>query len=112
MAKLDQYVLTSLSTETNTHIKCLQTKSLLTDVNRLDLYHDVRQDVIASFLQDDSTHLNFWGYEALINDLTPSLSSMWGSRVGGRMWSVRRMRRKKIYLRKRFGRYYDSNAWK
>ena len=56
-----------------------------------------RVEVLSSFLKDDGTHLNLLGYEALINDITLVMSVLWGKKTGGRMWSAKRIKRKRFF---------------
>ena len=80
---------------------------MLYEHNGKGLFDAYCKDVLDSFPQEDCTHLNASGYEALINDAATHLAGMWGSRVGGGMWSTKSKQRKEFFLKKRFGRRYN-----
>ena len=92
--RLDEYICLTLKDEIDDRIKCLPTKSLLCVYASNPDLDDSREDVVASYLDDDCVHLNHWGYEAMINDFCITIADMWGSMVGGQSWSERAIKRK------------------
>ena len=92
--RLDEYICLTLKDEIEDRIKCLPTKSLLHVYATNPELDACREDVLTSYLTDDCVHLNYWGYEAMINNFCNTIADMWGSMVGGQSWSERAIKRK------------------
>ena len=76
--KLDYYIKKTLSREHNITVNALELPSLFK--NKCTTYKYIYQDVIPGFLQSDNLHLNQWGYEALIRDLTVPIMDFVGAK--------------------------------
>ncbi len=104
MQYLNYYVMHDLGKEIGAKIKSIPCRSLYKIPDRCDTSEQVRDDVMTGFLEYDCVHLNIWGNEVMIHDLSNALVGNWGATVGGGGWSQnaldRRARRvKRVCIR-------------
>ena len=98
--RLNEYVIKHMPIEKKFEVIAVNTKSLLhckgahTDDEIME-----QVEVISTFLEDDGVHLSLLGYEALLNDLSLVIANRWGKKIGGTMWSEKRIKRKKFFCR-------------
>ena len=77
--KLDHYITVTLKREHRININLLSIRSLIR-YPAVSEYDNIYRDLLPSFLEEDNTHLNIWGYECVIRDVAPSVMAYKGSR--------------------------------
>ena len=71
--RLDHYIEVVLRKEHNIRVKCFQPKSLQKFHTHSEIPDNNGNIVLSGFLEGDNTHLNYWGYQALLNDIVVPL---------------------------------------
>ena len=76
--KLDHFVTVTLRREHNIHINMTSIATLVR-YPAISEYDNIYKDVLPAFMETDNTHVNLWGYEAILRDIAPSIMAFKGS---------------------------------
>ncbi len=71
--RLDYIVGHVLKRDHDIRVKAISTQSLTETRWNIKFPYDSTKQTLRSFLETDNTHLNFWGYEALVNEVSVPL---------------------------------------
>ena len=80
---IDFYVMSGMKREGGPRVKVLETRSLYKYPAKSDVPIGAPDDVLPSFLQEEGTHINYWGYNCILNDITPHILNYWAHCLRG-----------------------------
>lgn len=81
---MDFYIAHDMVKDGGPKVRMLETRSIYNYQKKTDVPSHLNDDVITAFLEEGGLHLNYWGYEAVFNDIAPHIMFYWASIV--RQW--------------------------
>ena len=76
---LDMKVVNCIKKDLKIKVRMLNNRSLFVNTKRVDSHLSGKDDVMVGFMDDDSTHYNYLGYCALVQDLAVAIVDYWSN---------------------------------